>query len=547
MSLYRIRGKAERQKGIYYEFDSDDVPLGEGGMGKVYKGRCVDEVTGQSRNVAIKFMYSDLPPYAIEKARRESAIRFRHDNLIEMLGFIETEGKTLLGEPVPHYHVVSELLEGVTLDHLFEGKLTDQQGRVVPYAEKLYRAYQQDVYRFAVEIIRSILSGLLTMHDAGYIHRDIDPTNIMITVDGHIKLIDFGIAKKMSSLTAHDKHLTQAGQFVGKPEYAAPELVLGAIDEQNQTTDIYAVGILLFHCIVGHPPFEGDRSDVLQKQLHSPLPLKLIKHKRLREIIAKATEKSRAKRFQSAAEFRVALDGLDIDANGFIWEPIYNYVIGGVAACIFAGALIVKSGIISTVSERTHSQNTIEKRDNGVASEVNIESKDIPKDNTVPLTYASAVALLHGSNPKEALDSLEKLSKQGDAKATFLVSRLYYKYKNEKGITDFCPDSISMFQKRLHLASNDMKAHRLLEISVEQDDRDYHSLYELACDYWKADQRIEGLSTKPEERLRAKPYFKKALEYARLANDEKYVEEIQNKLDDCEKFERNVAVKRRNK
>ena len=202
MALYKIQGKSEKQQGIYYEFDSDDTPLGEGGMGKVYKGRCVDEHTGRVRNVAIKFMYSDLPPYAIEKARREAAIQFRHGNLIEMLGFIETESKGMLGETLRHYHVVSELLEGVSLDKLFEGKLTDQQGHYVPYAEKLYKDYQQDANHFAVELIKSILSGLMTMHDAGYIHRDIDPTNIMITTDGHIKLIDFGIAKKMNSLTS---------------------------------------------------------------------------------------------------------------------------------------------------------------------------------------------------------------------------------------------------------------------------------------------------------------------------------------------------------
>ena len=102
MSLYKIQGRAEKLKGIYYEFNSDDEPLGEGGMGKVFKGRCVDETTGKARNVAVKFMYSDLPPYAIEKARREAAIQFRHGNLIEMLGFIETEERSVLGEPIRH-------------------------------------------------------------------------------------------------------------------------------------------------------------------------------------------------------------------------------------------------------------------------------------------------------------------------------------------------------------------------------------------------------------------------------------------------------------
>lgn len=67
MALYKIQGKAEKAKGIYYEFDSGDEPLGAGGMGKVYKARCVNENTGAIRYVAVKFMYSDLPPYAIEK------------------------------------------------------------------------------------------------------------------------------------------------------------------------------------------------------------------------------------------------------------------------------------------------------------------------------------------------------------------------------------------------------------------------------------------------------------------------------------------------
>lgn len=511
MSLYKIQGRAEKLKGIYYEFNSDDEPLGEGGMGKVFKGRCVDETTGKARNVAVKFMYSDLPPYAIEKARREAAIQFRHGNLIEMLGFIETEERSVLGEPIRHYHVVSELLEGVSLDKMFEGKLTDQQGHFVPFAEKLFKDYQQDVNHFAVEIIKNILSGLMTMHDAGYIHRDIDPTNIMITTDGHIKLIDFGIAKKMNSLTTHDKHLTQAGQFVGKPEYAAPELVLGAINEQNQTTDIYAVGILLFQCIVGHVPFEGDRSDILQKQLHAPLPLKLIKHKGLRAVVAQATEKSRAKRFQSAAEFRVALERINLnDDSGSGWKPLYNYIIGGIAACSIAGFLIPKPSNPEPVPEPTPLV-------------------------TQETDYTSVVASLHESSSSDyGLESLKKLSDEGDAKATFLLSRLYYSYKS----TDYCPDSIKNLQQSLHMSFDDIKAHQLLKKSVEQDGNDYHSLYELACDFWKAEQRTKAVEDR-DGKL-AKSYFDKAREYALEANDQKYVSMIDSYLEDYKKWIENL-------
>lgn len=522
MSLRKIQGRAEKLKGIYYEFDSNDKPLGEGGMGKVYKGRCVDETTGSTRNVAIKFLYSDLPEYAIEKARREAAMQFRHDNLIEMLGFIETEERSVLGEQIHRYHVVSELLEGVSLDSMFEGKLVDQQGHPVPFAEKLYRDFQQDPNHFAVEIVKNILSGLMMMHDAGYIHRDIDPTNIMLTKDGHIKLIDFGIAKKMNSLTTGDKSLTQAGQFVGKADSAAPELVLGSINEQNQTTDIYAVGILLFKCIVGHFPFEGDSSDILQKQLHSSMPLKLIKNKALREVVAKATEKSRSKRFQSAAEFRVALERVKLDDGGFEWKPLYSYIIGGVAACTIAGAILVN---IKHNQEQDTSGTT--------AHQANIEEISYP---------ATVTALYSASASDEALENLKKLSDDGNAQATYLLSRLYYNYKS----FDYCPDSIQTLQNMLNIPRNDAKAHELLLKSVEQDSADYHSLYELACDYWKADQRTQAVENR--EGNLAKSYFDKARNLALQANDKKYVKMIEAYLSDYQRWlervrKNNISVK----
>lgn len=521
MSLYKIQGRAEKLKGIYYEFNSDDEPLGEGGMGKVFKGRCVDETTGKARNVAVKFMYSDLPPYAIEKARREAAIRFRHGNLIEMLGFIETEERSVLGEPIRHYHVVSELLEGVTLDNLFEGKLTDQQGHFVPFAEKLYKDYRQDANHFATEFIKNILSGLMTMHDAGYIHRDIAPDNIMITKDGHIKLIDFGIAKKMNSLTTHDKHLTQAGQFVGRPEYAAPELVLGAINEQNQTTDIYAVGILLFQCIVGHVPFEGDRSDILQKQLHAPLPLKLIKHKGLRKIVQKATEKSRSKRFQSAAEFRVALERIKTNDNdGSYRIPIYS-IIGGIAVCILFGWGV---HIIRNIHLPLPPDSIVK------------SSSDIVVD---VLDYPSAMKAIKVDHD---ISKMLQLSESGNADATYLLSRLYFQSKTPNIVSNFIfdvqrveyqPDSLSYLKSLLQIEPDNIKAHNYLKKAIEQNPNHYQALFELACDYWRSDDRTEAVVVSgrleeqrkqvKEQRKQAKEYFLRARSCAKEAGNNDYV------------------------
>jgi len=310
MAIIRLQGETEKRKGLYYEVNTAEPAIGEGGMGKVMKGTCVDANTKVSRPVAIKFLYDDLPSHAIERARREASIQLRNDNLIEMLGFIEVE--TGAGSNLrKHYHVVSELLHGLSLADLFEGKCEDKDGREIPFAKKLLKEYQTDSVHFAKTIVKNVLSGLVALHDAGYVHRDIDPSNIMITEDGHIKLIDFGIAKQVNKLTTNDRSLTTAGSFMGKAEYAAPELALGDLKHQNQTTDIYAMGILLYQCIVGHVPFEGPSHIVLEKQIKKDIPLSPIKDKGLRKIIQCATNKDQSVRYQSASQMRVAMENLD--------------------------------------------------------------------------------------------------------------------------------------------------------------------------------------------------------------------------------------------
>ena len=310
MAKIRLQGEIEKKKNIYFEVDTSEPAIGEGGMGKVMKGVCVDVATKVSRPVAIKFLYDDLPPHAIERARREASIQLRNDNLIEMLGFVEVETGT--GNNIhKHYHVVSELLHGVSLSDIFEGKYTDKDGNVIPYAQKLLKDYQTDSAHFAKIIVMNVLSGLIALHDAGYIHRDIDPSNIMITEDGHVKLIDFGIAKQVNKLTTNDRGLTTAGMFMGKAEYAAPELAMGDLKHQDQTTDIYAMGILLFQCVVGHVPFEGPSHTVLEKQLKKKIPLTLVKDRGLRRIIECATDKNQSVRLQSASQMRVAMEHLD--------------------------------------------------------------------------------------------------------------------------------------------------------------------------------------------------------------------------------------------
>ena len=516
MSIQKLQGRAEAKHGLYYEFDTEAEPLGVGGMGKVYEGRCVDERSGMTRKVAIKFMYDDLPDSAIERARREASIQIRNDNLVEMLGFIETETKDVLGESVKHYHVVSELLEGVSLDDMLQGKFLDRKGQVVQYAQKLYDDYRKDVYRFAIQVIRSVLTGLMSLHDAGYIHRDIDPTNIMVTSDGHIKLIDFGIAKQLRSLTTNDKSLTVAGVFMGKPEYAAPELVLGDIKSQGVTTDIYAMGILLFQCIVGHTPFEGDRHEVLHKQIHAKLPLHLIRNKELRKIVEKATQKNRADRYQSAAEFRVALERLPVSLkdDAIQWNKTKSIIAASVA-----GVALIGAGVAFWPDSKPDPEFITGGDGTNLPPEPqkSLVSNQLTSSDT--MTFNVALDLLKSDGAPKGVKYLNELSQKGYAEATLLLSRLYFEGKTQR---DAIVGSVVAMRKRAGVEIDNAKAHEMLELCVRQDANNYKALFELGKDYFGGRGRSEGYERDMDKAI---DYFEKALAASELRNDDSYIDQ----------------------
>ena len=326
MLIKKLQGQLEKSKGIYYEYDAESTPLGEGGMGVVYRGFRVDQNTGLRTEVAIKVLHDDLPEEVYARAEREASIQLRHDNLVEMLGLISVFESNRWGESIYHHYVVSEFLHGIELSDLLAGRLDKIKDGDDRFARELYNNYIKDKEGTSIYIIKNILSGVLALHDKGYIHRDIDPSNIMVTSDGHIKLIDFGIAKNLKALGSNDKLMTAAGKFIGKAEYASPELVLGDVRSQNYTTDIYALGILFYRLLVGRLPFNGSQYEVLQNQLKSKVPVGNIENKALANVIRKATEKIQSHRYGSIAEFRVAIDAAENFKPG-LWDKYGKYLI----------------------------------------------------------------------------------------------------------------------------------------------------------------------------------------------------------------------------
>src|SRR4029078_4254453 len=136
---------------------------------------------------------------------------------------------------------------------------------------KMHKVLPIDV---ACHIIRQVAAGLAHIHRHGLVHRDMKPSNIMITVTGQVKILDLGLARLNDSFTAHDP-LTQAGDTLGTIDYMSPEQ---CEDAQNVDirADIYGLGCTLFHFITGRPPYYDENSNTVIKKLvahaRSPIP-----------------------------------------------------------------------------------------------------------------------------------------------------------------------------------------------------------------------------------------------------------------------------------
>jgi len=264
--------------------------IGTGGMSEVY--RATDSLLG--RDVAIKMLRPEMARDVNfrERFRKEAqnSGRLNHPNIVAVYDTGEADED---GMAIPY--IVMELVHGRTLRDLVR-----EDGPLSP--------------REAAQVLIPVAHALQASHDAGIIHRDVKPANIMITNTGQVKVMDFGIARALDDSTSA---MTQTSAVIGTAQYLSPEQAQGK--PADARSDVYALGCVLYEAVTGHAPFEGETPFAVayqhvQEEPNAPSesldPDSLTPTERINldAVVLTSMAKDPMDRYQSAQEFGADLE-----------------------------------------------------------------------------------------------------------------------------------------------------------------------------------------------------------------------------------------------
>lgn len=264
--------------------------LGRGGFGEVYRARH----TGTHEMVALKVLRPELlaESAAVDRFTAEARLcaSLRHPNTVRVFDFGQTPEKAL--------YLAMEFLEGESLEEILA------RGPLPP--------------KRAVHIVNQVLRSLSEAHGRKIVHRDLKPDNVFVgSLAGEadfVHVIDFGIAKFLAE--GANAALTQAGAIIGTPHYMSPEQIRG--ETLDARADLYSVGVLLFRCLSGRHPYDGDTTfAILAAHLTEALPSLQPYHidRCLEAIVVRALSRDRQARYATADLFRAALEHWQASAS----------------------------------------------------------------------------------------------------------------------------------------------------------------------------------------------------------------------------------------